>query len=77
VVLHADDVTELGGARDQKWVQLSTASTAYEQQVAFAYDEVLLEVAARVRSEGSLGNRTSARCCSGSDFAQTPRGRAG
>jgi hypothetical protein len=48
-------VTELGGAPDQKWVQLTTARTAYEQQVASAYDEVLLEVAARVRFEGSIG----------------------
>lgn len=48
-------MTELGGARDQKWVQLTTARTAFEQQVASAYDEVLLEVAERVRSSGSIG----------------------
>ncbi|WP_325151111.1 hypothetical protein [Amycolatopsis sp.] len=48
-------MTELGGARDQKWVQLARARTAYEQQVASAYDAVLLEVAERVRFSGSIG----------------------
>jgi hypothetical protein len=48
-------VTGLGGARNQKWKQLATARTAYERQVASAYDEVLVEVAARVQATGSIG----------------------
>ncbi|MDQ7802668.1 hypothetical protein Q5425_02920 [Amycolatopsis sp. A133] len=48
-------MTELDGARDHTWVRLTTARTAYEQQVASAYEEVLLEVAERVRAEGSIG----------------------
>lgn len=48
-------VTGKGGAQDQRWAQLATARTAYERHVASSYDEVLLEVAARVQAAGSIG----------------------
>lgn len=48
-------MTALSGTRDQKWEQLVAARAEYEQRVAPVYDEVLVEVAARVGSEGSIG----------------------
>ena len=41
--------------RDQKLARLEAAHTAYEQQRAVAYDEVLVEVAARIVITGSIG----------------------
>jgi hypothetical protein len=41
--------------RDQKWARLQAAHTTYEQQAAPAYDEVLVEVTARISTTGSIG----------------------
>lgn len=50
---------------DQRWVRLAAAHDAYERQVSPAYDEALVEVAARPRSAASgaeaLGSRTRPR----------------
>jgi hypothetical protein len=56
---HAGDMTSTGSShvvdRDQKWARLEAARTTYEQQTAAAYDEVLVEVAARISTTGSIG----------------------
>jgi hypothetical protein len=57
--MHADEVTRTGDSgaddRNQMWARLDAARSAYERQVALAYDEVLVEIAARVSSAGSIG----------------------
>jgi hypothetical protein len=41
--------------RGEQWARLEEAGTAYRQQAADTYDEVLVEVAARVSAVGSVG----------------------
>jgi hypothetical protein len=41
--------------REETWSRLAAARASYEHQVSAAYDEVLVEVAARVSATGSIG----------------------